>query len=84
MRWTTAGAQAVLARRAVRLNGQWEAYGPFHRHQQHRRWYGTSAQVPERAEAQALTLAASSHGYPRTLVTLMSLLQCPSAVRAFI
>jgi hypothetical protein len=69
-RWTQAGAQAVLARRAVRLNGQWEAYGQFHRHQQHRRLYGTSAHVPERAEAQALPLAASSHGYPRTLVTL--------------
>jgi hypothetical protein len=70
MRWTTAGAQAVLDLRAVQLNGPWEAYGPFHRHQPHRRWDGTSAQVPERAEAQALTLAASSHGYPRTLVTL--------------
>lgn len=38
MRWTTAGAQAVLDLRAVRLNGPWEAYGPFHRHQPHRRW----------------------------------------------
>jgi hypothetical protein len=58
MRWTKAGAQAVLDLRAVRLNGQWEAYWQFHRHQQHRRLYGMSAQVPEEAEAQALTLAA--------------------------
>jgi hypothetical protein len=58
MRWTNTGAQAVLDLRAVRLNGQWEAYGPFHRHQNHRRLYGMSVQVPEKAEAQALTLAA--------------------------
>jgi hypothetical protein len=58
MRWTTTGAQAVLDLRAVRLNGQWEAYGQFHRDQQHRRLSGMSAQVPEEAEAQALTLAA--------------------------
>jgi hypothetical protein len=58
MRWTKTGAQAVLDLRAVRLNGQWEAYWQFHRHQQHRRLYGMSAQVPEEAEAQALTLAA--------------------------
>jgi hypothetical protein len=58
MRWTKTGAQAVLDLRAVRLNGQWEAYWQFHRHQQHRRLYGMSAQVSEEAEAQALTLAA--------------------------
>ena len=58
MRWTNAGAQAVLDLRAVRLNGQWDAFWQFHRHQQHQRLYGTSAHVPERAEAQALTLAA--------------------------
>jgi len=58
MRWTKTGAQAVLDLRAVRLNGQWEAYGQCHRHQHHRRVYGTSAHVPERAEAQALTSAA--------------------------
>jgi hypothetical protein len=54
-RWTKTGAQAVLDLRAVRLNGQWEASWQFHRHQQHRRLYGRSAQVPEKAEAQALT-----------------------------
>ncbi len=31
MRWTKAGAQAVLDLRALRLNGQWDAYAPFHR-----------------------------------------------------
>ncbi len=35
MRWTAQGAQAVLDLRAVRLNGQWEAYWLFHRQQQH-------------------------------------------------
>jgi hypothetical protein len=58
-RWTQTGAQAVLDLRAVRLNGPWEAYGPFHRHQPQRRLYGMSAQVPAEAEAQALTFAAS-------------------------
>jgi hypothetical protein len=54
-RWTTTGAHAVLDLRAVRRNGPWEAYGPLHRHPQHRRLYGLSAQVPEEADAQALT-----------------------------
>jgi hypothetical protein len=38
MRWTKAGAQAVLDLRAVRLNEQWEAFWQFHRHQQHQRF----------------------------------------------
>lgn len=58
MRWTNAGAQAVRDLRAVRLNGPWDAWWQFHRHQPHHRLYGTSAPAPERAEAQALTLAA--------------------------
>ena len=58
MRWTKAGAQAVLDLRAVRLNGHWDPYWQFHRQQQHQRLYGTSAPVPERAEGQALELAA--------------------------
>jgi hypothetical protein len=58
MRWRKAGAQAVLDLRAVRLNGHWEAYWPFHRQQQHQRLYGTSAPVPERAEGRVLELAA--------------------------
>jgi hypothetical protein len=58
MRWTTGGAQAVLDLRAVRLNGHWEAYWEFHRHQQHQRLYGRIAPPPALAEAQALELAA--------------------------
>jgi hypothetical protein len=58
MRWRKGGAQAVLDLRAVRLNGHWDRYGQFHRQQQHQRLYGTPAPVPERAEGQALELAA--------------------------
>ena len=58
MRWTKAGAQAVLDLRAVRLNSDWDRYWQFHRQVQHHRHYGTSAPVPERAEGQALELAA--------------------------
>jgi hypothetical protein len=58
MRWTQGGAQVVLDLRAVRLNGHWDAYWPFHRPQQHQRLYGTSAPAPALAEAQALELAA--------------------------
>jgi hypothetical protein len=58
MRWTKGGAQAVLDLRAVRLNGHWDAYWRFHRHQQHHRLYGQSAIVPALAEARALELAA--------------------------
>jgi hypothetical protein len=58
MRWTTGGAQAVLDLRAVRLNGHWEAYWQFHRHQHHQRLYGRSAPAPTLAEARALEWAA--------------------------
>jgi hypothetical protein len=58
MRWTTAGAQAVLDLRAVRLNGHWDAYWQFHRHQQHQRMYSRSLPAPALAEAQALEWAA--------------------------
>jgi hypothetical protein len=58
MRWTKAGAQVVLDLRAVRLNGHWEAYWPFHQHQQHLRLYGQSAPALAPAEAQALEWAA--------------------------
>lgn len=58
MRWTKAGAQAVLALRAVRIHGHWDAYGQLHRQQQYQRVYGTSTPVPEMAEAQGLELAA--------------------------
>jgi hypothetical protein len=57
MRWTQAGAQAVLDLRAVRLNGDWDAYWQFHRHEQHTRLYGVSpAAAP--AEGQMFLLAA--------------------------
>jgi hypothetical protein len=58
MRWTTGGAQAVLDLRAVRLNGHWEAYGPFHRQPHHQRLYGRSAPAPTLAAARALEWAA--------------------------
>ena len=58
MRWTLAGAQAVLDLRAVRLNGDWDAYWRFHRRQQHQRLYGDTAAVPAVAEVQLDQLAA--------------------------
>jgi hypothetical protein len=58
MRWTKAGAQAVLDLRAVRLNGHWDAYWQFHRRQQHQRLYGSHALAPEIAETQALKFVA--------------------------
>jgi hypothetical protein len=58
MRWTKGGAQVMLDLRAVRLNGHWETYWQFHRHQQHQRLYGQSAPAPVLAEARALELAA--------------------------
>ncbi|MCA1598083.1 MAG: ISKra4 family transposase [Chloroflexi bacterium] len=57
MRWTQAGAQAVLDLRAVRLNGDWDAYWHYHRQQQHTRLYGASLPTAT-AEAQVLQLAA--------------------------
>jgi hypothetical protein len=58
MRWTKAGAQAVLDLRAVRLNGDWDAYWQFHRHKQHERLYGAATPLPNQVEAQALQQAA--------------------------
>ena len=58
MRWTKAGAQAVLDLRAVRLNGHWNRYWPFHRQQQHQRLYHSAAPVPKQAESQLLERAA--------------------------
>jgi hypothetical protein len=58
MRWTKAGAQAVLDLRAVRLSGDWEAYWHFHRQKQHERLYGAAPPLVERVEAQALQRAA--------------------------
>jgi hypothetical protein len=42
MRWSRAGAQALLDLRAIRLNGQWDAYWLFHRRRQHLRRYPNS------------------------------------------
>jgi len=58
MRWTKAGAQAMLDLRAVRLNGDWDAYWQFHRQKEHERLYGNVQPVPARAESQVLQLAA--------------------------
>ena len=57
MRWTQDGAQAVLDLRAVRLNGDWDAYWQFHRQEQHHRLYGASPPAPP-TEAQMFRLAA--------------------------
>lgn len=56
MRWSVDGAQAILDLRAVRLNGDWDAYWQFHRQQEHQRLYATAA-VPL-PEEQMTALAA--------------------------
>jgi hypothetical protein len=58
MRWTKAGAQAMLDLRAVRLSGDWDAYWEFHRHKEHERLYGTAQPLPARVESQVVRLAA--------------------------
>jgi len=58
MRWTQAGAQAVLDLRAVRLNQHWDAYWHVHRAAQHRRVYGLATAEPPVAELQLLEDAA--------------------------
>jgi hypothetical protein len=58
MRWTKAGAQAMLDLRAVRLNGDWDAYWEFHRHKEHQRLYGNGQPIQTRTETQVLQLAA--------------------------
>jgi hypothetical protein len=58
LRWTKAGAQAMLDLRAVRLNNDWDAYWQFHRQKEHERLYGTAQPVSVRVESQALQLAA--------------------------
>lgn len=58
MRWTPAGAQAVLDLRAARLNGDWDAYWQFHREQQHQRLYGMAGPPAAPVEAQLAALAA--------------------------
>jgi hypothetical protein len=58
MRWTKGGAQGVLDLRAVRINGHWDTYWQFHRHQQHQRLYGRSVPAPALAETRVLEWAA--------------------------
>lgn len=57
MRWTPDGAQAVLDLRAVRLNGDWDAYWAFHQHHLQQRRYGAAAPHAP-AEVQLLTQVA--------------------------
>jgi len=40
MRWTVAGAEALLALRAVHENGDWDAFHQFRRQQRHKQLYG--------------------------------------------
>ena len=40
MRWTMAGAEALLALRAINENGDWEEFHCFRRQQRHQRLYG--------------------------------------------
>jgi len=40
MRWTIAGAEALLALRAVNENGDWEAFHHFRRQRRHKQLYG--------------------------------------------
>lgn len=56
MRWTQTGAQAMLDLRAVRLNGDWDAYWQFHQQQHQRLYVGTTPVAAP--EAQTLQLAA--------------------------
>jgi hypothetical protein len=42
MRWTKGGAQPILDLRAVRLNGEWDAYWHFHRLRAHQRQYASA------------------------------------------
>ena len=60
MRWTKAGAHAILDLRAVRLCDQWDAYWAFHRQCQHHRRYGLSATPSAPPEALALASAAAA------------------------
>jgi len=41
MRWTVAGAEAMLALRSVNENGDWDDFHEFRRHQCHQRLYAT-------------------------------------------
>ena len=60
MRWTKAGAHAVLDLRAVRLTADWDAYWVFHRQREHRRLYGSAPAPAPPPEDQALVLEVAA------------------------
>ena len=60
MRWTIAGAHAILDLRAIRLTDDWDPYWAFHRQHQHRRLYGSSATTPAPPDAQFRASAAAA------------------------
>jgi len=60
MRWTKAGAHAILDLRAVRVTDDWDAYWAFHRQRQHHRLYGTASSLSVPPEAQALAYHAAA------------------------
>jgi hypothetical protein len=60
MRWTKAGAQAVLDLRGVRLSGDWDAYWAWHRQQQHHRRYGADTPMAPPSEDLAFTAPAAA------------------------
>ena len=51
MRWTVAGAQAMLHLRATYLNGDWEAFYEYRIQEEQRRLYQPQDQEPQFAQA---------------------------------
>jgi hypothetical protein len=51
MRWTVAGAQAMLHLRATYLNGDWEAFYEYRIQEEQRRLYQSQEQEPQFAQA---------------------------------
>ncbi|HWE62923.1 MAG TPA: ISKra4 family transposase [Chloroflexota bacterium] len=62
MRWTIAGAEALLAVRCVHENGDWEAFHAFRRQQRHQQLYHTPFPAP--AMPVELRLATLSEEHP--------------------
>jgi len=58
MRWTRCGAQALLDLRAIRLNGDWDAYWRFHGRRQHLQRYPTAPLDLTPVDLQILDAAA--------------------------
>lgn len=58
MRWTPVGAQPLLDLRAVRINGDWDAYHDFRRQRQHQRLYGARGMASPSTESIVLEMAA--------------------------